>query len=96
MNIKTVRADGSTIELDISEEDALSLLVSMREAFGWSGCEFSRLDVENTLDRPITDDEWEKIRTSYEWERTLPEQACESGFYAMDLAISENIKEQDA
>lgn len=83
------RADGSSIDLVIDDDEAISLLNKLRDVFGWSGTEFQRVDVEDRIGRPLTDEEWDKVQNNYFWESGIPEQACQGGWYAIDNLISD-------
>lgn len=50
-----------------NEDDALALFAAMRATYGWAGTVMCRDDVENALGRPLTDAEWELVRTSGFW-----------------------------
>lgn len=77
------------IEMEITEQEAFEVLNALRDTFGWSGTEFTRGDVETTLDRPLTEDEWNKVRMTGMWHSRLGEIATEQGWWAVDAIISE-------
>lgn len=77
------------IEMEITEQEAFEVLEALRSTFGWAGTEFTRGDVETTLDRPLTDDEWDSVQATYWWNKRLGEIATEQGWWAVDAIISE-------
>lgn len=83
------RADGSTINLDLTNDEAVSLLTKLREVFGWEGTEFQRVDVEDRLGRPLTDEEWENVQDNYFWYKGITESACEGGWAAIENLIND-------
>lgn len=84
-----MKVDIKGTEMEITEEEALDILLNLRDAFGWSGTEFTRADIESNLERALTNEEWEKVQTTWAWEKGLPGQACEAGWWAVDNAITE-------
>jgi hypothetical protein len=55
-----------------NEDDALALFAAMRATYGWAGTVMVRGDVEGEYGAPITDAEWELVRTSGFW-RHIPD-----------------------
>lgn len=80
------------IEMEITEEQAFEVLNALRDTFGWAGTEFTRGDVETTLDRPLTEDEWEKVLFSREWEKLMAEQTTQAGWWVVDLILSDVLE----
>lgn len=87
MDKHTFTIAGQTIELD--NDEAIDLLNQFRRVFGWEGTEFQRVDVEETLGRPLTEDEWNEVQGNYFWRKGITESACEGGWSAIDNLIND-------
>lgn len=75
--------------MEMTESEAITALNNIRAAFGWSGTEFTRKDIESSLDRKITDEEWKKIQQTNYWSRRMGEAMAETGWDYVDYAIAE-------
>lgn len=54
-------------ESEKPEQDAIELLVWLRERYGWAGVMFTRTDVEEEVGRELTEEEWERISEQKVW-----------------------------
>lgn len=78
------------IEIDLNEDEALGLLNDIRHAFGWIGTEFTRGDVETTMDMwKLTDEDWDKIQETDAWSRRMGEAMIEVGWDYISYAVEE-------
>lgn len=77
------------IEMDITENEAFEVLAALRNVFGWAGTEFTRADIETTIDRELTDEEWDAVQMNYWWDTRLAEISTEQGWWAIDEVISD-------
>ena len=48
----------------LSANEAMSLYHMLANLNGWAGTVFQREDVESAIERPLTDDEWEKVQAA--------------------------------
>lgn len=76
-------------EVDITEDEALYIINDIRNAFGWTGTEFTRHDVESTLERKITDEEWDKVQDTHFWSRGMRDAMTETGWDYVEFATEE-------
>ena len=66
---------------DLTEDEAFRIFWDLRRKFGWAGTFFTRGDCsEWTTDengdydeRPLTDEEWEAVQSTYEWRKGVPD-----------------------
>lgn len=79
--------DGLVIRL--TNDEAIDLLNKFRQTFGWQGTEFQRVDIEDTIGRTLTDDEWSNVRDNYYWYKGITEQACQGGWTSIENLVSE-------
>lgn len=77
------------VVVEMDNDDAISLLGQFREVFGWEGTEFQRVDVEEVLGRPLTEDEWDDVQGNYFWRKGITESACEGGWAAIDNLLND-------
>ena len=49
------------------EQEALNLVVWLQMRYSWATVVFTRQDVETAIDRPITDEEWDKVTATPSW-----------------------------
>lgn len=89
MDKQTVSVERLGIRLEITEAEAFDLLAALRATFGWAGTEFTRADIETTIDRELTEDEWEKIQNEEMWYSRLGEITTEQGWWAIDQIVSD-------
>lgn len=59
--------DGPHYIIVRNEDDAFRVFRDLRDTYGWAGTVMCRDDVEDALGRPLTDAEWELVRTSGIW-----------------------------
>jgi hypothetical protein len=82
---------------DLTENEGWIILGDLRARFGWSGCEFSKADVQSTLDSmrtipaDLTDQEWEAIQATWEWRKGIPDQLTLRGWPLIEEAVEEVI-----
>jgi len=55
------------------ESEALDTIVQIEQKFGWVSVLVDRETVEYSLNIELTDDQWDRLRTSRQWTRHLPE-----------------------
>lgn len=85
MTSKTISIKGQTFTL--GEEEAFDILETLRDAFGWSGVEFSRGDAEEFFSKMMTEDEWDEVRYSWKWRKGLPSTLTERGWDIVREAV---------
>lgn len=73
----------------LTNEQALDLLNRFRQVFGWEGTEFQRVDVEDSLGRALTENEWNEVQDNYFWRKGVTEQACQGGWDAISELIND-------
>ena len=81
-----------------TEDDGWDMLQYLKARFGWQIAIYDRQDVDDWLNRPSTDEEWETIRNSdpWKWNRIL-EFAPENRYEAMcDLMNDLGIVQDEA
>lgn len=85
--------DGVVIRL--TNDEAIDLLNKFRQTFGWEGTEFQRVDIEDTIGRPLTEDEWNEVQSNYYWYKGVTEQACQGGWASIENLVNELNLEGD-
>jgi hypothetical protein len=64
------------------EQEALNRCVWAQDKFGWTGVMMTRDDASSALGRDLTDEEWDKVRTSHYW-RDMGSVLLESGLWEL-------------
>lgn len=84
----------------LTEEQALLLLNLLESRFGWATILFNRADAESRFasltnaddERPLTDDQWDAVRSSPEWEYLFGTTVFEVAWDNLDRALTETLK----
>lgn len=64
----------------LTEDECVSLYNKMAGQWGWSGTFFTRGDAATgTVDEEITDEEWRRVRDSYQW-KYIPDLLSDRGW----------------
>lgn len=69
----------NNITIPDNEDEAQELFWAMKSQFGWAGTFMRRSDVEFSLGRDMTDDEWESVKNSPYWHKVIPGQMALDG-----------------
>lgn len=89
---------------DLTENEALYLIVAIENQFGWAGTTFTREDAERewqnqqydpetglTPDTPMPDEAWELVQQQWEWRKGLGEILSERGWELVTAAVANAI-----
>lgn len=81
---------------EMTQEDAQKIIQEIFDRFGFTGTYFGRGDVEAWMERPVTDDEFNRVVETRAWIRNLPEAMCEHGWDGVGYACDEAGLGRDA
>lgn len=91
-----------TYDIDnITEDEAIALYHSLSNRFGWRGTFFTREDAENSWTEyheqtePFTDETWNKVTSTWYWNKGLGDIMTERGWDVVHEAVSEAIDQQE-
>lgn len=74
---------------EMTQDEAVATVREIFDRFGFSGTYFNRADVEAWMDRPITDDEFNRVVETRTWMRDMPAKMCEQGWDGVGYACDE-------
>lgn len=63
---------------DLTEDQGLDLVNALDQRFDWASIILTRDDAEAFLNSPLTDDQWETLRSSRDWKTAIPEAMAEA------------------
>jgi hypothetical protein len=86
------------------EDDGFRLLWALRSKFQWAGCTPTTMgDVEEALERELTDEERERVASSWEWRKGILEVQSEDGnemiwnmLRDLDIKAADELEEEGA
>lgn len=84
---------------DLTENEAIYLIVAIENQFGWAGTTFTREDAERewlaqteaTGATPMPDEVWELVQQQWEWRKGLSEILSERGWELVTAAVANAI-----
>jgi hypothetical protein len=64
---------------------------------GFSGTLFTRTDAEDRAGTALSDEEWEKVQSTWAWKKGLQELLCTQGWEVVDDALQDaGIQKEEA
>ena len=95
---------------EITEDEAINLIIAIEQKFGFAGTTFTRGDAETEWqaqtrsdengdeinDQPMPDEVWERVQQTWEWRKGINEMLTERGWELVYLAVADAIKEDKA
>jgi len=95
---------------NLTEDEAINLIIAIEQKFGFAGTTFNRADAETEWqaqtrsdengdeinDQPMPDEVWERVQQTWEWRKGINEMLTEHGWELVYLAVADAIKEDEA
>lgn len=74
---------------EMTETEAIHLVREIFDRFGFVGTYFTREDVESRINRPLTDEEFDRVVETRAWCKGIEESMIEHGWDLIDYAVDE-------
>lgn len=84
-----------TLPTDLTEDEALDLARQLDQMFGWAGTFYTRSDAEAAADTTFTDEQWDRLRSSRMWQRSIADVMSEYAIEVVYDAIASALPELD-
>jgi hypothetical protein len=82
------RAPGTALPAGLSEREAAALLDQLSERFGWSVAAIGRATIERALGRQLSQEEWQRVRSSRWWTGGVPDAMRAGGTELLPTMLS--------
>lgn len=79
----------------MSEDQAIDVVIGLEQRFGWSATIVTKRDVEDTVGRKLSDDQWGKLTVSRSWRRHVADAMWEGVQDAVHQAFEDVLGDED-
>jgi len=73
----------------MTEDQAIDMVIELERRFGWSATIITRRDVEDRVSRKMTDDQWQTLTSSRQWQRHVADAMWEGVGDAVFQAVED-------
>lgn len=74
---------------NVTQAQAMDLIRTFFNEFGFVGTYFTREDAESRIERPMADAEWERLRSTRAWRKGIEEAMVEGSWDLIEYALED-------